>query len=189
MNILSSIDWRAVASDRPYLFPFTSPDSLSVLNLVAERGLLDIDVSGFLRSLDGDPLVDEVLKQSGLYVSGDGNYWQGATRAAPPVSSRPRTWLEAHPLWNDSWLVIPGDRTNARTLSFWRRRPDGRAGVVSLLADTGQITGLLVHGSKLCQEDFERTGVCDGMIDGCECEQTLGLDGAIVVDICDCAES
>ena len=191
MNLLSTIDWRAVASNRPELFESVNPSSLNILSAIAEGRLLDLDVRSFLQSLGDDPETVQTLDKCGLHVSADTSYWRSATESAPAVNLRPRTWLEAHQLEDNRWLIIPGERVAAPTLSFWRYDPtDGRPGVVSLVADTtGQIAGILVHRSKQCQEDFENTGVCAGRTGGCECESSISIEGSTVIDICDCSKS
>jgi hypothetical protein len=191
MNLLTRIDWRAVAISEPGLFGFGNLSSLSVLGVIAERGLADLDVRSFLQSLDDDPELAGALDQCGLYVSSGTDYLPNATGPAPAVDLRPHTWLEAHPLEEGGkWLIIPGERTAAPTLAFWRRNPtDGRPGVVSLVAATpGQIVGILFHRSKQCQEDFEDIGVCAGRDGGCECQSSISLEGPIVIDICECAK-
>jgi hypothetical protein len=191
MNLLSNVDWRALAIQRPSPFESVTVPSLRILSTVAERGLVDIDVRGLLQSPHDVPRVDEVLEQGELYISAESEYWRSAVGPAPQVSLRSPTWLEAHPLRDGGWLVIPGVRTDKSTLSFWRYdRITNRPGVVSLVADaTGRITSVRVHPSKQCQEDFMHTGVCVARPGGCQCVRSKSLEGSVVIETCSCARS
>jgi hypothetical protein len=191
MNLLASLDWRTLAREYPGLFDSVTVSSQDVLGLLAERALVDVDVREFLRSLREDPQVVEVLMQCVLHVSVDSDYWLSATGRALPVNRRPRTWLEAHPMDDDRWLVLPGESTAGPTLSFWRYdAATGRPAVVSIVADpAGRVAGVLFHRSKQCQEEFERAGTCLGTDDGCRCEISKSFEGPVVINICECAAS
>jgi hypothetical protein len=190
MNLLSGLDWRTLATEQPGLFSSVTVSPEDVIGALAERDLVDIDVREFLQTSHQDTQVAEVLKQCVLQVSDDSDYWRSATEPAPPVDRRPGTWLEAHPLDDKQWLVIPGEGTASPTLSFWTEDPyDGRPRVVSFVAGvTGRLAGVLFHRSKQCQEDFKRTGICGGIPGGCECESAKSLEGLVIIDICCCAE-
>jgi hypothetical protein len=195
MNLLSGIDWRTVATEKPGLFEPVTVRSLDVLAALWELNLVDVNITDLLIDLvgspDEDPELAVAVTQSALHVSLDFDYWQSAVEPASPMDLRPSTWLEAHPLGDGRWLVIPGERTAPSTLSFWRNYPtNGRPGVVSLVVDVrGRIAGVLFHRSKECQEDFERTGVCAGRVGGCECESSKSLEGSVVIDTCHCTQS
>jgi hypothetical protein len=192
MNLLSGIDWRTVAAEKPGLFESVTVESLNVLAALWELNLVEINIPDLLIHLlgspDEDPELVTAVRDAVLHVSVDSDYWESAVEPASPVNLRPSTWLEAHPLGDGRWLVVPGEGTVPPTLSFWRRHPaGGRPGVVSLVADgSGRISGVLFHRSKECQEDFERTGVCAGRSGGCECESSKSLEGSIVIDACHC---
>jgi hypothetical protein len=188
MNILSRIDWRALASELPEMFASPTVQSLDILQVLGKRELIGVDVEDLGRVGDDDPELFGVLDGCVLGISDDTESWNDVTAPAVAIDQRPRTWLEAHRLNDARWLVLPGEATEIPTFSFWMERPrDGRPMVASFIADASRrISGVLFHRSKQCQEDFQRTGVCAGVVHGCECTSSKSFEGPIVIDICSC---
>ena len=187
MNLLSAINWRAVTYEQPSLVSGASVSALEVLEGLRDQRLIDLDIRDLHEDPTGATLL-ELLKQCVLAVSEDADHWSEVTEPAVPIERRPRTWLEAHGLGDGRWLVIPGERMEIPTFSFWNRDPiDGRPTVVSFVADQEQrISGVLFQRHKHCQEEFDRTGICVDIPGGCACELSQSIDGTIVVDICEC---
>jgi hypothetical protein len=166
---------------------------MDVLESLTERALIGIDADD-LRDLKGglrsDRDLSDVLSRCVLGVSSDAEYWTNVTAPAPPITSRPQTWLEAHDIGDAKRLLLPGEATQGPSVAFWSiRTTDSRPQVVSFPVRGTRLLGALFHRRKECQEDYRKTGACLGTRGGCRCESSKSIEAGVIIDICDCVGS
>jgi hypothetical protein len=189
VNLLGTVDWQdANVRER---FPNGWVPAPRLLERLAHDGQLDdvvdSDDLGNWNYLSDDPELTGHLANSGLWV--DLPSRSAPSTPAPPIEQRPEVWLEATPLGDGRSLLMPGERIEEQTLSFWTpRATEPRIQILSMLIKPlRRIAGLRLLPTKDCTPIPQTSGVtCQGRAGGCSCLLQESLNGTTLVYVCDC---
>jgi hypothetical protein len=183
MNLLAEVSWNTVALEEPELFEGSSIRYIDVLHAARRRGLIDPRaVDDVFELEDAQPAIADLTRNCRLVISDED--WHRLAAAPRGATDLPQseTWLEAHYLGKGRYLLLPGEGSPMRTLSFWSSPT-----VTSFIVNgCGRITAFMRHRRKQCQEDPDSPTECIGMPDGCICTAALSYNGRIVTQECQC---